>query len=145
VNNNIGWFGRTHCYRFHMEEPVIFQKSLRGSIEAGHADCLTLDLVTVAYWYQSEPHKPFGPLPNRKGRQNMPDITITDIHRWREAWRGLQGGGKLWGNEPLPKGFLKKLASKGAAGRKRLAPAGNGKSAKAALAAQEKMLNRRKR
>jgi hypothetical protein len=38
VNNNIGWLGRTHCYRFHVEDPIIFQKSLRGSIECGHAN-----------------------------------------------------------------------------------------------------------
>jgi hypothetical protein len=145
VNKNIGWLGRTHCYRFHIEEPVIFQKSLRGSIETGHADNLTLDLATVAYWYQSEPHKPFGALPDRKGRQNMPEIGVTDIHRWREAWRQLMGGGKLWGNEPLPKSFLKKLERKGAKGRQRLAPAATEQAAKSALAAQETMLNRRKR
>ncbi|MSR65226.1 MAG: DUF2961 domain-containing protein [Verrucomicrobiae bacterium] len=145
VNNDLGWLGRTHCYRFHIEDPIIFQKSIRGSIEAGHAGCLTLDLATVAYWYQTEPHKAFGPFPNRKGRANMPKIETTDIHNWRAAWRELQGGGTLWGNEPLPKKFLKKLADKGASGRKRLAPAANQTLAAIQLAAQEKMLNRRKR
>jgi len=24
---------------------------------------------------------------------------VVEIHRWREAWRQSQGGGKLWGNE----------------------------------------------
>src|ERR1051326_3594753 len=31
VNKDIGWLGRTHCYRFHIEDPIIFQTSLRGS------------------------------------------------------------------------------------------------------------------
>jgi len=145
VNNNIGWLGRTHCYRFHIEEPVIFQKTLRGSIETGHADCLTLDLATVAYWYQSEPHKAFGPFPDRKGRANMPEIGPVDIHRWRAAWRELQGGGKLWGNEPLPKSFLSKRDRAGAKGRRGLAPKPNQPRAKRALATQKKMLHRRKR
>jgi len=145
VNKDIGWLGRTHCYRFHIEEPVIFQKSLRGSIECGHANNLTLDLVTVAYWYQSEPHKPFAPLADRKGRENMPNIGTVEIHRWREAWRQLQGGGKLWGHEPLPKKFLNDINRKGARGRKLLAPTESAKAAKKELAAQSKMLNRRKR
>ena len=59
VNGETGWLGRTHCYRFHLEDPVYFEKSLRASIEHGHANSLTLDLATVAYWYQTEPHKTF--------------------------------------------------------------------------------------
>ncbi len=99
VNQNIGWLGRTHSYRFFIEDPVCFQKSVRASIEHGHANVLTLDLCSVAYWYQIEPHKPFRPLPPKEQRQNMPDITVRDIHRWRHAWRQSRGGGKLWGHE----------------------------------------------
>lgn len=143
VNNNIGWLGRTHCYRFHIEDPIIFQKSIRGSIETGHADNLTLDLITVAYWYQSEPHKPFAALPGRTGRANMPEISPSDIHVWRAAWRELQGGGKLWGNEPLPRRFIKRLESKGVAARKNLAPASAVRTAKREAAQQARMLKRR--
>lgn len=143
VNNNTGWLGRTHCYRFHIEDPIIFQKSIRGSIEMGHADNLTLDLVTVAYWYQSEPHKPFAALPDRKGRANMPAISPSDIHAWRAAWRELQGGGKLWGNEPLPRKFIRKIEAKGASARKKLAPAAAARNAKREVAQQARMLKRR--
>lgn len=52
VTNKLGWMGRTHCYRFFMQDPVYFTKSLHASIEHGHANCLTLDIATVAYWYQ---------------------------------------------------------------------------------------------
>jgi len=99
VNDNIGWLGRTHCYHFFLESPVAFQKSLRATIEHGHDNCLTLDLCTVAYWYQVEPHKPFPVMRSKEKRQNMPVIDTVEIHRWRDAWRKANGQGKLWGNE----------------------------------------------
>jgi len=99
INNNLGWLGRTHCYRFNIQEPITFKKSLRGSIEHGHADNLTLELSTVAYWYQKEPHKVFKPLPSGEKRIPMPEIGVSEIHRWRAAWREKLGGGVLWGNE----------------------------------------------
>jgi hypothetical protein len=99
VNNETGWLGRTHCYHFFLESPITFEKSLKATIEHGHNNCLCLDLVTVAYWYQKEPHKPFPALRPKEARQNMPAIGVVDIHRWREAWRQSMGGGTLWGNE----------------------------------------------
>lgn len=99
VNNNIGWFGRTHCYRFFIEDPIRFTKSLRASIEHGHANGLTLDICSVVYWYQIEPHKVFPVMLAKDQRQNMPQILPQDIHRWRHAWREAMGGGKLWGTE----------------------------------------------
>jgi len=103
VNEETGWMGRTHCYRFLMESPIAFRKSLLASIEHGHANNLTLDLATVAYWYQVEPHKPFPAMLSRTKRQNMPEIRVTDIHRWRDAWRKQMGEGTLWGNEKAEK------------------------------------------
>ncbi|MBP3966008.1 glycoside hydrolase family 172 protein [Paenibacillus lignilyticus] len=95
-----GFLGRTHCYRFMLEDPVYFEKSLRASMEHGHGNVLTLDLATVAYWYQSEPHKPYPKLPDRAGRQNIPLLNLHDVHYWRQEYRKAFGGGtKLWGNE----------------------------------------------
>lgn len=102
VNKQTGFLGRTHCYRFHIEDPVYFSKSIRASIEHGHANSLTLDLTTVAYWYQTEPHAVFPILPPKEKRKPMPPIGPVEIHKWRDAWRREQGGGVLWGNEPLP-------------------------------------------
>jgi hypothetical protein len=100
VNGGTGWLGRTHVYRFHVADPVYFDKSLRFSIEHGHDNNLTLDLSSVAYWYQAEPHKPFPPFPSRASRQPMPAIGEVDIHLWRDAWRRAKGAGsQLWGNE----------------------------------------------
>lgn len=101
-NNNaplFGWIGRTHVYRFHIADPVRFKKSLRASIEHGHANNLTLNLASVAYWYQVLPSKPFPPLPPAKDRIPLADIGVVDVHRWRDAWRASKGGGTLWGNE----------------------------------------------
>lgn len=103
VNDDIGWLGRTHVYRFHITDPVHFQESLRFSIEHGHNNNLTLDIATVAYWYQIEPHKPFPPLIDREGRKPKPFVGVVDIHRWRHEWRKNKGnGGRLWGNEVDP-------------------------------------------
>lgn len=100
VPDKLGWMGRTHCYRFLLEDPVYFNKSLRASIEHGHENALTLDMSSVAYWYQMEPHKVFPPLPARSERANMPEITVQDVHLWRHEWRKARGFGRtLWGNE----------------------------------------------
>ncbi len=100
VPSGTGWLGRTHVYRFHVSDPVYFDKSLRFSIEHGHNDNLTLDLSSVAYWYQQEPHKAFPPFPTRVSRKPMPPISEVDIHLWRHEWRKAKGSGTtLWGNE----------------------------------------------
>jgi hypothetical protein len=53
--------GRRKCtsYRFHIEDPVIFAKSIRVTIEHGHGNHQSNDYSSTAYWYQTEPHKPF--------------------------------------------------------------------------------------
>jgi len=102
VNGETGWLGRTHLYRFHIADPIYFDKSCRYTIEHGHNNCLTLDLASVAYWYQDEA----SPLPRsftKEERKPMPAIDASDIHLWRDAWRKQQGGSPtLWGNERKP-------------------------------------------
>ncbi len=103
VSDQLGWIGKAHMYRFHVTDPIYFDKSLRATIEHGHDNNLTLDLSSVAYWYQREPHKPFPPFPTREQRKLMPDIDTRDIHRWRNEWRKNMGGDPtLWGNEKPP-------------------------------------------
>ncbi|MEL6295823.1 MAG: glycoside hydrolase family 172 protein [Pseudomonadota bacterium] len=57
------WSDPVSLYRFHLEDPVIFQERIRVTIEHGHANRRADEISSVAYWYQSEPHKPFDPLP----------------------------------------------------------------------------------
>ena len=87
-SERFGWIGRTHVYRFHLEDPIRFSKSLRASIEHGHANALVLDLASVAYWYQTLPSKPFGPFPTRAEREPKPESKAIDLHRELARARG---------------------------------------------------------
>lgn len=58
--------GYQTSYIFHLTNPVRFQKSLKATIEHGHGNHLANEMSSVAYWYQQEPHKPFGILPVQK-------------------------------------------------------------------------------
>ena len=99
VNNDIGWLGRTHAYRFFIQDPIFLEESLHGSIEHGHNDCLTLDLATVAYWYQDKAVA-VPAIPDKAGRKLKPMIDQVMIHRWRNEWRKNMGNDpKLWGDE----------------------------------------------
>jgi len=55
-------------YRFHVPDPIPFKKSIRVTIEHGHANNRSDYFSSVAYWYQSEPHKPFPALSPMKDR-----------------------------------------------------------------------------
>jgi len=54
---------RWSVYRFHLDSPITFTKSLRATIEHGHANDRGDNYYSVAYWYQAEPHAAFPPLP----------------------------------------------------------------------------------
>ncbi len=51
--------GKWSMYRFHVEDPIQFTKSIRFTIEHGHASVHADDYSSVAYWYQTEPHAAF--------------------------------------------------------------------------------------
>ena len=55
--------GRWSLYRFHLDSPITFTKSLRATIEHGHANHRSDNFFSVAYWYQTEPHASFPALP----------------------------------------------------------------------------------
>ena len=55
--------GRWSLYRFHLDSPITFTKSLRATIEHGHANHRSDNFYSVAYWYQTEPHAAFPALP----------------------------------------------------------------------------------
>jgi hypothetical protein len=62
---------RFGLYRWHVMDPVRFERELRVTIQAlgWHGDGRYLplqdDIASVAYWYQAEPHAPFPALPTR--------------------------------------------------------------------------------
>jgi Protein of unknown function (DUF2961). len=63
-------------YRYHSESPIVFNKSIKVTIEHGHANHRSDNYYTVAYWYQVEPHAPFPALPSVKER--IPELVNTD-------------------------------------------------------------------
>ncbi len=66
------WSGKISLYRFHIEDPIRFERSIRVTIEHGHANRRSDDYSSTAYWYQLEPHKPFPRLPPVEERLPRP-------------------------------------------------------------------------
>ena len=62
------WSGKISYYRYHIEDPIYFHKNIKVKIEHGHANQRSDDWSSTAYWYQTEPHKPFKPLLPVNGR-----------------------------------------------------------------------------
>jgi len=62
---------RFGMYRWHIVDPIRFQKDLRVTIQAlgwqseGRFLPLQDDIASTAFWYQAEPHAPFPELPDR--------------------------------------------------------------------------------
>lgn len=62
---------RFGLYRWHLRDPVRFEKDFRVTIQAlgwkseGRYLPLEDDIASVAYWYQAEPHAKFPPLPEK--------------------------------------------------------------------------------
>ncbi|MSP14957.1 MAG: DUF2961 domain-containing protein [Chloroflexi bacterium] len=50
--------GKHSQYRFHIEDPVYFEESIRVTIEHGHANDSQGDWCSTAYWYQVGRTKP---------------------------------------------------------------------------------------
>ncbi len=59
---------RSSVYRFHLDSPIPFSKSLRATIEHGHANHRSDNFFSVAYWYQKEPHAAFPNMPSVEKR-----------------------------------------------------------------------------
>jgi hypothetical protein len=67
------WFG---LYRWHIVDPIRFEKDLKVTIQAlgwqsgGRYLPLQDDLSSVAFWYQAEPHSSFPKLPDKDYLKN---------------------------------------------------------------------------
>jgi hypothetical protein len=53
------WKGKITYYRYHIQDPITFEKSIKVTIEHGNANYRSDDWSSTAYWYQTEPHKKF--------------------------------------------------------------------------------------
>ena len=57
--------GLVAAYRWFVHDPIRFTRALRWTVEHGHANNFANEYASVAYWYQTEPHAAFPPLPGR--------------------------------------------------------------------------------
>ena len=62
------WNGKITYYRYHIQDPIPFEKEILVTIEHGHNNTRGDIWETTAYWYQLEPHIKFPEFPNRKDR-----------------------------------------------------------------------------
>lgn len=60
--------GRYCLYRWHTESPIAFEKSIKVTIEHGHANNRSDNFYSAAFWYQTEPHAAFPALPGPEAR-----------------------------------------------------------------------------
>jgi hypothetical protein len=67
--------GRYCLYRWHTESPITFEKSIKVTIEHGHANDRADNFYSTAYWYQTEPHAEFPKLPPVEAR--VPKVTMS--------------------------------------------------------------------
>lgn len=67
--------GRYCMYRWHADNPIAFQRSIKHTLEHGHANDRGDCFYSVAYWYQSEPYVDMPPLPAVASR--IPSLKIS--------------------------------------------------------------------
>ncbi|NQT59993.1 MAG: DUF2961 domain-containing protein [Bacteroidetes bacterium] len=75
--------GKNSMYRFHIKDPIHFRKSIRVTIEHGHANLLSNDYSSTAYWYQQEPHTPFR-------NEITREFVLPRINAWEKRARKME-------------------------------------------------------
>jgi D-arabinan exo alpha-(1,3)/(1,5)-arabinofuranosidase (non-reducing end) len=71
------WGGKNSMYRFHVEDPIRFEREIRVTIETGHDNALANDYSSTAYWYQlgrTEPLPALPPIEARLPREDPPEL-----------------------------------------------------------------------
>lgn len=76
------WAGKISAYRYHIQDPVMFNQSIKVTIEHGHNNHRSDDYSSTAYWYQTEPHKKHKTILPVKLRLPLPDILPFDEKDW---------------------------------------------------------------
>jgi hypothetical protein len=74
--------GKWTMYRYHIEDPVMFEKSIKVTIEHGPGNVQANDYSSIAFWYQTEPHEPFPGLLPVEAR-----LPIADADSLRMYWK----------------------------------------------------------
>lgn len=69
------WRGKQSVYRYHILDPIRFRRSIRATIEHGHANKLANDYSSTAYYYLEAPQRggpPILPVEQRLPRPDEP-------------------------------------------------------------------------
>ncbi len=75
------WKGKNTVYRYHIEDPIRFRKSILVTIEHGHANKLSNDYSSTAYYYLSEPQRGGPELPAIEERLPRSNEEIYEARR----------------------------------------------------------------
>jgi hypothetical protein len=91
---NLDFSGKVSMYRFYVNDPIRFKKSIRMTLEHGHANNIANDYSSTVFWYQNEPHQAFGPLPSAEDRRpragdDPHDVAYRKLFALREKVFGL--------------------------------------------------------
>lgn len=70
----LDYAGKWSMYRFHLPDPVTFERTIRVSIEHGHANCHADDYSSVAFWYQQPLARVLPPLPSLAERLPLSEL-----------------------------------------------------------------------
>ena len=68
--------GKQTVYRYHIEDPIRFYKSIKVTIEHGHANRLSNDYSSTAYYYLSDPKRGGPQLPPVEERLPRPNEEV---------------------------------------------------------------------
>ncbi len=75
------WKGKITYYRYHILDPISFERSIKVTIEHGHNNNRGDDWSSTAYWYQRELHAPFAEIAPVEARMPVDEKKL--------AWDGI--------------------------------------------------------
>ncbi len=84
--------GYQSSYVFHLENPVAFTRSIKATIEHGHANHLANEMSSVAYWYAAQP----APAVNVPPAQQRLPVLRENSGRWLNDPARQCPGKPLW-------------------------------------------------
>jgi len=95
--------GRISTYRWHIEDAIPFEKSIRFTIDHGPVNDVAADYSSVAFYYQTHPHPAFPPLPVDLMPVEPPPIPripgMIEGERLRGSAKATQGNIEVQGME----------------------------------------------
>lgn len=86
MGGEANWAGKISAYRYHIQDPIMFDQSIKVTIEHGHNNHRSDDYSSTAYWYQTEPHQSFKPIVSVKQRMPLSDTLPMDPEDFKKCF-----------------------------------------------------------